>query len=57
MSYADERMIFDADSHLMELPDYLREFADPDIRDRLPKLGETSRKKRKKHRKSTENPN
>ena len=42
MSYADERIIFDADSHLMELPDYLREFADPDIRDRLPKLGETA---------------
>ncbi len=36
MSYAGERRILDADSHLMELPDFLSEHADPGIRDRLP---------------------
>jgi uncharacterized protein len=28
----------DADSHLMELPDFLRDFADPAIRDQLPSI-------------------
>lgn len=40
MSYAGDREIFDADSHLMELPDFLSVHADPKVRDRLPKLGE-----------------
>jgi uncharacterized protein len=31
--------IFDADSHLMETPEWLEEFADPDVRDRLSPLG------------------
>lgn len=35
MSYANGRLIFDADSHVMELPDWLADFADPDIRERL----------------------
>ena len=38
MSYADGRLINDADSHLMELPDFLTAHADPDMRDHLPKL-------------------
>lgn len=42
MTYAGERIIFDADSHLMELPDYLTRYADPGIRDRLPTLGESA---------------
>ncbi len=36
MSYAGERRILDADSHLMELPDFLSVHADPAILDRLP---------------------
>ncbi len=42
MSYAGDRIINDADSHLMELPDYLTANADPDIRDRLPVIGSTN---------------
>lgn len=42
MSYAGERIIYDADSHLMELPDYLTAYADVSIRDRLPVIGESS---------------
>jgi len=39
MSYAGERLIYDADSHLMELPDYLERFAEASVRRRLPDLG------------------
>ena len=39
MSYAGDRLIYDADSHLMELPDFLSAHADPGVRDRLPPLG------------------
>jgi predicted TIM-barrel fold metal-dependent hydrolase len=35
MTYADGRVIHDADSHLMEWPDWLAEHADPDVRHRL----------------------
>jgi predicted TIM-barrel fold metal-dependent hydrolase len=38
MPYAEGRTYYDADSHIMELPDWLREFADPAVRDRLPPL-------------------
>ncbi len=34
-SYAAGRQICDADSHLMELPDWLTDYADPGIRDRI----------------------
>ena len=37
MAYAQGRTYYDADSHIMELPDFLREFADPEMRDRLPR--------------------
>ena len=34
-TYAGDRRICDADSHLMELPDWLPSYADPGIRDRI----------------------
>ena len=40
MTYAGARLILDADSHLMELPDFLSAHADAAIRDRLPSLSE-----------------
>jgi predicted TIM-barrel fold metal-dependent hydrolase len=37
MAYApDIRPIYDADSHIMELPDFLKRYADPDLRDEIP---------------------
>jgi predicted TIM-barrel fold metal-dependent hydrolase len=37
MTYApQERAYYDADSHIMELPDFLKKYADPDIRDETP---------------------
>lgn len=38
MAYARNRTYLDADSHLMELPDFLRAHADPGIRDRIPDI-------------------
>ncbi len=35
LPYAGERIIHDADAHIMELPDTLQQFADPDIRARM----------------------
>ncbi len=40
MTYAGARLILDADSHLMELPDFLSAHADAAIRERLPSLNE-----------------
>ena len=37
-TYAGERRLLDADSHIMELPDFLTRFADPAMRGRLPKI-------------------
>ena len=37
-SYAGARLCYDADSHIMELPDFFREFADPGHRDAMPEL-------------------
>src|SRR5688572_11307043 len=34
-TYAGARTICDADSHLMELPEWLPSYADPDVRDRI----------------------
>src|SRR3954447_14405452 len=42
MAYAQGRTFLDADSHLMELPGFLKEHADPDMRDRLPELSFSS---------------
>ena len=37
MVYAPaDRAYYDADSHIMELPDFLTSYADPDIRDQIP---------------------
>ena len=38
MPYAEGRTFYDADSHIMELPDFLRDFADPEVRDQLPRI-------------------
>lgn len=39
MSYApSERPFYDADSHIMELPDFLKSYADPNIRDDIPEV-------------------
>ena len=38
MTYSGGRRIHDADSHLMETPDWLRRHADPSVRDHLPLL-------------------
>src|SRR5215510_6068977 len=38
MTYAAGRLCYDADSHIMELPDFFKEFADDALRDALPEL-------------------
>jgi predicted TIM-barrel fold metal-dependent hydrolase len=38
MTYAQGRVINDADSHIMELPDFLKAYADPAVRDDIPML-------------------
>ncbi len=42
MPYAEGRTYYDADSHIMELPDFLRDHADPALRDRMPPISTTS---------------
>jgi predicted TIM-barrel fold metal-dependent hydrolase len=38
MTYAAQRICYDADSHILETLDWVTRFADPSIRDRLPEL-------------------
>jgi predicted TIM-barrel fold metal-dependent hydrolase len=38
MPYSTGRTVHDADAHLMETPDWLRDHADPDVRDRIAPL-------------------
>ena len=39
MTYAPaHRPFYDADSHIMELPDFLRDYADPGIREQIPQV-------------------
>lgn len=38
MAYAEGRTYYDADSHIMELPDFLIDHADPEMRKRLPQI-------------------
>ncbi len=38
MPYASGRTFYDADSHIMEFPDWALEFADPKYRERLPEI-------------------
>jgi uncharacterized protein len=42
MPYASGRTYFDADSHIMELPDFLRDHADPALRDEVPRISASS---------------
>jgi len=42
MAYARGRTFLDADSHLMELPGFFRDHADPGVRDRLPEVNFSS---------------
>ena len=42
MPYASGRTYHDADSHIMELPEFLRSAADPAMRDRIPALSVSS---------------
>ena len=37
-TYAGPRRLLDADSHIMELPDFLIRHADPSVREHLPKI-------------------
>ena len=39
MAYIDDRLVHDADAHIMEPPNWLRDHADPDIRDRIERPG------------------
>ena len=39
MAYIDDRTVHDADAHIMETPDWLREHADPDVRELLERPG------------------
>lgn len=39
MTYApSHRAFYDADSHIMELPDFLKKYADPELRDEIPEV-------------------
>jgi predicted TIM-barrel fold metal-dependent hydrolase len=39
MTYAPaSRAFYDADSHIMELPDFLKKYADPELRDEVPEV-------------------
>ena len=39
MTYAKSQVMLDADSHIMETPDWIARHADPDVREKLPPLG------------------
>ena len=39
MTYAKGRVFHDADSHIMEMPDFLSAFADPALKDKIPSIG------------------
>ena len=42
MAYAEGRTFFDADSHIMELPNFLLDYADPKVRTSIPPLSVSS---------------
>src|SRR5437763_1010987 len=42
MPYVEGRVVHDADAHIMETPNWLRDHADPDVRDRIEPLHYTS---------------
>lgn len=35
MAYIEDRLVHDADAHIMETPNWLRDYADPSLRDRI----------------------
>ena len=35
MPYIENRLVHDADAHIMETPNWLRDYADPKLRDRI----------------------
>ena len=35
MAYIENRLVHDADAHIMETPNWLRDYADPTLRDRI----------------------
>ena len=39
MAYIEGRVVHDADAHIMETPNWLRDYADPAIRDRIDRPG------------------
>ncbi len=39
MAYIPDRLVHDADAHIMEPPNWLRDHADPGIRDRIERPG------------------
>lgn len=40
MAYAHQETIYDADTHMMETPDWIARLADPAIREHLPRFGD-----------------
>ena len=43
MTYApDHRPFYDADSHVMEYPTFITDYADPEFRDRIPEVDYTA---------------
>ncbi len=42
MTYASGRALFEADSHIMELPGFLHRHAHAELRDRLPRIEDTA---------------
>ncbi len=42
MPYIEDRLVHDADAHIMETPNWLRDYADPAIRDRIERPGYTN---------------
>ena len=38
MAYMSGRVVHDADAHIMETPSWLRDYADPGLRDQIPPL-------------------
>ena len=38
MSYVSDRIVHDADAHIMETPSWLRDYADPELRERIAPL-------------------
>ena len=42
MTYAKDLELYDADSHIMELPDFLADYAEPSLREQLANISLTN---------------